>query len=201
MVARGAVANGRADCLPEQGLATGSRCHIPMVADEQQMSLSAWYAEPLDDHQAHRLLTEAQRQQQRAHRQRRSCSACPFHELIARFWLGRSTDALYDHLMHDPRVTRRQALAQLISGQLLMSRRLRGAMERLRNGFFLAAPHLQAAEYFQILKRHELLALLPLLAQPGKPQGLESLLREARVIQQLQGRRGSFPGNRGDTVG
>lgn len=172
-----------------------------MIVDEQQLSLSAWYAEPLDEDQALALLAQAQREQHRAHRQRSSCSACPFQELMARFWLGRSTDALYEQLVHAGNAVRRQALAELITGQLLMSRRLRGAMERLRSGFFLAGPHLHAAEYFQLLKRHELLALLPLRAQPVPAQGLEALLREARVIRQLRGRPAAGVSRRDDTLG
>ncbi len=164
-----------------------------MIEDDAQLSLSAWYAEPLDEHQAQAMLTEVQHRQRQAHRQRRQCGACPFHELVAGFWLGRSTDALYDRLVRTDKDSRRRALAELIGGQLLMSRRLQGAMERLRNGFFLAAPHLQAAEYFQILKRHELLALLPLLQRPAPPRGLQSLLREAQVIRQLQGPQRGVP--------
>ena len=172
-----------------------------MVLDEQQLSLGAWYAEPLQPVQAEALLRQVQQAQQHAHRQRMPCTACPFHELIARFWLGRSTDALYERLMHPGNPARSRALAELISGQLRMSRRLAGAMERLRHGFFLAGPYLPAAEYFQILKRHELLASLPLMTKPSVAQTLEVLLREARVIQQLQGRPRAASGDRGDTLG
>lgn len=172
-----------------------------MIEDEAQMSLSGWYAEPLDQSQAMALLTEVQQRQHQAHRRHGRCSACPFHELVARFWLGRSTDALYARLTHAASASRRRALAELVSGQLLMSRRLQGAMERLRNGFFLAAPHLPAADYFQVLQRHELLALLPLLARPAAPQSLAALLREAQVIRQLQGRKGLSAHDRGDTLG
>lgn len=172
-----------------------------MVSDELQLSLGAWYADPMGPDQADTLLRQVQQAQHSAHRRRTSCSACPFHELIARFWLGRSTDALYEQLMIDGHPPRRRALAELVRGQLLMSRRLAGAMERLRNGFFLAAPQLPAVEYFQILKRHDLLALLPLSSRPAPPQPLEALLREARVIRLLQGRPGGSPGDRGDTIG
>lgn len=172
-----------------------------MEVDEQQLRLGDWYAEPLADADAETLLQQAQRLQHEAHRRRRRCSACPFHEWIARFWLGRSTDAAYAQLMHPGNPPRRRALAELISGQLLMSRRLTGAMERLRNGFYLAGPHLQAAEYFRILKRHELLANLPLNTSPAPPRGLEALLREARVIEQLQGRRRPASGGGSDIVG
>ncbi len=164
-----------------------------MIEDDGQLSLSEWYAEPLDEHQAQAMLSEAHNRQRQAHRQRRQCGACPFHELVAGFWLGRSTEALYDRLVRTDQDPRRRALAELIGGQLLMSRRLQGAMEHLRNGFFLAAPYLRAAEYFQVLKRHDLLALLPLLQRPAPPQGLESLLREAQVIRQLQGPRRGLP--------
>ena len=171
-----------------------------MVVDEQQLNLGAWYAEPLEPVQAEALLRQAQQAQQHAYRQRLPCTACPFHELIARFWLGRSTDALYERLRRPGNPAHSRALAELISGQLLMSRRLAGAMERLRHGFFLAAPQLPAAEYFQILKRHELLALLPLMTKPASTQTLDALLREARVIQQLRGRH-RVDSNRGDPLG
>lgn len=172
-----------------------------MVVDEQQLSLAAWYAQPLDAKAAQGLLREVHGIQQQAHRARTACSACPFHEMVARYWLGRSIEGAYEHLMHSGNAGRRRALAELISGQLLMSRRVRGAMERLRNGFYLAGPYLAAADYFQVLKRHELLAVLPLLPQPAPAQSLDALLREARVILQLQGPARRPPGDRGDLIG
>lgn len=172
-----------------------------MEADEQRLRLSDWYAEPMSAAAAETLLLQIRDARQTAHRGRGACSACPFHEMIARFWLGRSLEVVYDHLAHQGNDARRRALAELIRGQLMMSTRQRGAMERLRNGFYLAAPYLAASEYFQMLKRHELLAALPLLPRPAAAQGLEALLREARVIRQLQGQAPRAAADRNDLSG
>lgn len=172
-----------------------------MEQDEAQLPLGHWYAEPLTHAVAEAQLRQAQHLQHQAHRARSRCSACPFHELIARFWLGRSIDVLTAQLSHAGNPPRRRALTELVRGQLLMSRRLDGAMERLRNGFYLAGPYLQAVEYFQILKRHELLAYLPLGHRPAPAQGLAALLREAQVIQQLQGRSRPRAHGHDDTAG
>ncbi|MDE2089269.1 MAG: hypothetical protein KGJ12_04550, partial [Gammaproteobacteria bacterium] len=83
---------------------------------------------------------------------------------------------------------RDQALVELVYGQLLMSRKLYGAMEHLTAGFARAANLFAPDEYFSVLKRHALLGHLSLSERPSAPQDLASLLTEAAVIRRLETR-------------
>lgn len=165
------------------------------------LPLGAWYADPMSAPQAAALLEQVHRERQRAHQQGRACPNCGLYELIARFWLDRPVTAGYETLRDLGPAPRERALLDLIMGQLRMSRRLRGALELLRQGFFTAAPHLQARDYFELLRRHELLAYLPLSDRPAAPQPLAALLTEAAVIRRLRGRPPGPAGRRDDTVG
>ncbi len=119
--------------------------------------------------------------------------------LIARFQLGLPTAA--DLLaLREGACARERALVELVWGQLLMSRRLSGAMEHLARGFDIARPFLSNRAYFALLKRHRLLARLPLFPAPRPAQCLEALLTEARVIERLDPLPPP-PGDRRDTWG
>jgi hypothetical protein len=79
-----------------------------------------------------------------------------------------------------------RALLELVFGQLLLSRKQAGAHQHLADGFALAVDYLASADYFGLLRQHELLACLPLSETPSVPRDLKSLLAEAGVIKQLQ---------------
>lgn len=169
---------------------------VPRADFTEPLPLGRWYGDPMDAQAAGALLGEVHRRRQAAYQGGGGCRNCGHYELIARFWLGRATAGTYEtqrQLQTDPR---ERALLDLIMGQLRMSRRLRGALALLRQGFFAAAPHLQAREYFELLKRHQLLARLPLSERPAAPAPLDRLLTEAAVIERLQGPR--RPGGRPD---
>jgi hypothetical protein len=51
----------------------------------------------------------------------------------------------------------------------------------------LAAHLLEPEEYFEVLKRYQLLRVLPLSPGFSEPVGLEALLTEAGVINELRG--------------
>lgn len=163
------------------------------------LELTAWHAEPMDPARAETLLAEVQRAEQQAYLEGRDCPQCRLRGMIARFSLGRSIEPDHATLVQvapDP-ITR--ALAELVYGQLLLSRKLAGAHGRLRAGFVAATPHLSAAGYFVLLRRHELLASIPLAERPSPPLGLAELLREAAVIRELQGQgRRPAPGHEPD---
>ena len=59
-------------------------------------------------------------------------------------------------------------------------------MQYLARGFSLAVPYLESAEYFTLLRRHELLAGLHLTDTPSPPAPLQNLLAEAAVVGCMQ---------------
>lgn len=165
------------------------------IVDAQQLVLpgarlpyAGWYADPLAPDAAAALHAQARQAVQRS-----LADGTPggqplslrLAELIAGFWLGRAV--ALDHrslIATQPREF--QALVELIYGQLLISRKLAGALDHLDRGFILAVPHLAPAEYFALLRRHELLRALPLRADASAALTLPELLIEARIIRRLQ---------------
>ncbi len=126
-----------------------------------------------------------------------------FGGLISAFWSGADPAMAYESLgglLGEE--GRERALLELVQGQLLMSRRLPGAMDHLDRGFRLAVPWLGARDYFRVLKRHELLRELPPAVSPQPPRDLDALLTEARVIRRLRRGRPQPPSfSRRDTLG
>lgn len=173
----------------------------PAAEFSEPLPLGAWYADPLSPEAAAALLDQVHERRRRAHQQGAACRNCGIYELVARFWLERPIAGQYETQRSVSPSARERALLDLIMGQLRMSRRLVGAMELLQQGFFAAAPYLQAREYFELLRRHELLAHLPLGERPAPPRSLAELLTEAAVIRRLRGPGGRPAGRRDDTVG
>jgi len=153
------------------------------------LRLSFWCAEPLTREQARTLLERAEQRTQAYLRRGRSCLTCDLQHLIARFWLGEPTADHFDVLRARLKQSRARAraLVELAEGQLLMSHRLEGALERLQRGFAIAEPLLSPGDYFTVLNRHRQLALLPLSATPMPGEGLEGLLATAGVIEKMGG--------------
>lgn len=167
------------------------------------LSLAGWYGAPLGPEEAMHLqrLTNIGLRLNHGpprppHLDRALCS------MVARFWLGLDVEGDYLSLRKTASSARDQALNELVYGQLLMSQRLIGAHDALEHGFHLAANLLAAKDYFQVLKRHELLAELSLSARGSPPQDLPGLLAEAVVIRRLRGKRLPIGSNDpADTVG
>lgn len=157
--------------------------------------LSLWCADPLTREQAHDLLERAERRGQAYLRRGRSCLTCELQRLAARFWLEEPTGDHFDVLRARLRDSgsRARALVELTEGQLLMSRRLRGALSRLERGFAVSEPLLSPADYFAVLKRHRQLAVLPLSPTPLPPEGLEGLLATGAVIARMGGGKKTAP--------
>lgn len=145
----------------------------------------AWYAAPLPPEAAADLHAQARQAEQRALTSGSQPLAPRLAELVAGFWLGRAVALDYRSLVATL-PAESQALVELIYGQLLISRKLAGALEHLDRGFVLAVPQLAPGEYFTLLRRHETLRALPLGATASAPQTLADLLTEARVIRRLQ---------------
>ncbi|MBU1190896.1 MAG: hypothetical protein KKA36_07940 [Gammaproteobacteria bacterium] len=160
--------------------------------------LAGWYAAPMAPALAAELHSQARQAQQRQLADQGSLLASRLMGLIAGFWQDRAIDLDYRSLLATV-LPEQQALVELVYGQLLISRKLSGAQDHLKRGFILATPMLKPAEYFAVLRCHEMLSSLVLTERPSVAQTLPSLLNEARVIKQLQpaGRR-HMPSHRDD---
>lgn len=169
-----------------------------------ELRLSAWYARPLDPGAAAALLATAHAQLHRPRATLRPAFPWLLWRLVARFWLGRCVEADRRNLPAAARDGRDRALADLVYGQLLMSRKLERAPRYLEAGFHALVPWLTAREYLQVLRRHERLGDLVLRPSPSPPRDLETLLIEAAVIRRLAGpapRRRRYHGSHCDTAG
>ena len=147
--------------------------------------LASWFAEPVDAREAQAWLLRI--------RQRLGTSAqasrfgLQLAALIAHYWTGREVGAEFATLFATPLEPVERAMLQLCYGQLLLSRKCRGAWAFLDAGFEQAAHFLEADEYFQVLRRHDILRRLPLAPRPSVPEGLQALLTEGEIIRQLEG--------------
>ena len=148
-----------------------------LLTATQPWLLADWYATPLSQAEATALLAEVRHQ---------PGLEAQLLSWIAGFWLKGDASMHYQTLRATQSDTRDRALVELIYGQLLTSIKREGAYESLAQGFKLAAPYLDADEYFVLMKRHELLAFLPTQTSPAKPQALNDLLTEAQVIKRLR---------------
>jgi hypothetical protein len=150
-------------------------------------SLTGWYADPLTAPAARALLDRTQRRW-RSSLCRGGCSF-PLHVLrmICQHWLQSDSTLDYRQLSVLACDDRGRALVELVYGQLLISGKRLPARQHLARGFSLAARHLDTVDYFLLLRRHDLLAYLPLSGSPVVAQDLSSLLKESAVIARLQG--------------
>jgi hypothetical protein len=142
--------------------------------------LGNWYADPITNSAADNLQRRARQALQHGYAHGEDCFAARLQDIAASFWLGRSIEADYRSLAATSTDEHQHALIDLVFGQLLISRKLAGALHYLDSGFSRAAN-------FRVLKRHELLRHLVLGRQPAAAQDLTSLLGEARIIARLGG--------------
>lgn len=149
--------------------------------------LARWYASPLSVDAANELLRQADEREQRQRRRGVDCLTCRLQKMVAHFWLGAPIDHEFEVLSR----TRRGSIharigAELLYGQLLMSRRLPGGMAHLERVFEWGSHLLQSADYFVLIKRHQMLRRLPLMPQSHPPATLEQLLTTSAIMQRLQ---------------
>lgn len=164
-------------------------------------TLGRWYADPCPADAARQTLVVVEQREQDLRRRGRSSLALRLAAMLAHAALGDDVEAEYERLkaLAARRPPRAQALVELIYGQILMAARRPGAMLHLDRGFALARHMFAPEDYFQVLKRHSLLALLPPADLRAEP--LEDLLTAARVMARLGARRTPPPHDPGDTFG
>lgn len=154
------------------------------------VALADWYATPMTARQAEALQEAARREIQRRLRDGTSGFQPGVLLMICRWWQQADVHGTFEELLHVAAPGHERALLHLAYGELLVSRRLAAARAQLTAGFRHAAALLGSAEYFRLLRRHEMLGMLVLGNTPGPACDLPELLAEAAVIERLQrGRR------------
>ena len=150
--------------------------------------LSAWYGNPMTAETADHLLSRARSQQQERLRAGAASFQLQLLETLCHEWLGTGSDNGFAELASLAGRRHERALLQLVRGQLLASRKACGAMAYLTAGFREAAPMLESADYFALVRQHELLEYLPWSEKPSMALALalDELLAEAAVIKQLR---------------
>jgi hypothetical protein len=158
--------------------------------------LARWYADPLSRDEAESLLALSQRREQERLKRHGKAYLSPLLRLVALFWLNsEGFEARYDHLLsHGSRSIHLQILKPLICGQLLMSKRLAGAVECLDEAFHRARLLLRPQDYFVLINRHQVLRSIPLSQRATQGETLEVLLTTGKVIARMEESRGERPG-------
>ena len=149
-------------------------------------SLAAWYADPLVQGMAEELQAGAEQALQARLRAGTACFQLRVLQLVCDFWLAKAITLEYRLLLDAALDARELALLELVHGQLLVSCKYRQAQQHMERGFALAVPLLDAADYFHLVRRHELLGYLCMSDTPSQPRSLGALLAEAAVIRRLQ---------------
>lgn len=162
---------------------------LQLLLSHEPAPLGNWYAVSLTRLQSEAWLARVHRHMQMLYAAGQAGFEARVAGFIARFRGGCDVEADYRNLFALAAGGRERALLELCYGQLLLSCRCDSAWRHLDRGFELAAHLLDAEEYFSVLKRHDLLRILPLSPVPVCARELETLLTEARVIQKLDDRR------------
>ena len=167
------------------------------------LPLEAWLADPMDADQATRLLEAARARLLGGRCDERARLRARLAELVARFHLDRDVEADYLSLvaLAGAQDGCEAARVELVYGQLLVSRRLARGWRHLDRGFRLGAGCFAPGAYFEVMKRHALLRLLPCGARPRPAADLDALVTEARVVKRLGGAPPPPAGRREDTLG
>lgn len=182
--------------------ATSDTLPLAGLLESDPVPLSAWYGDPLPAAQAEALLERAGEVEQSCLRTGLSCFQPQLLALVCRARLEDGPSWMFEQLALPATTRHERSLLALVLGQLLASRKLTPAMSYLQDGFRLAAPLLEASEYLEVLRRHELLEYLPWSDRPKPQQRLYTLLREAAVICRLRtGERRHHIAGHMDTVG
>jgi hypothetical protein len=177
-------------------------CAAHELLKREQPSLTGWYGDPIAAPATQALLVRAERRLQS--RLCRGCRCFTLHVLrmICHHWLKSDSALDYRQLSALACDDGERALVELVYGQLLISGKRLPARQHLARGFSLAARQLDTADYFLLLRRHELLDHLPLSEMPAVAQDLPSLLKQAGVIRRLQaGERRAVMDTHSDTLG
>ncbi|MGD9889268.1 MAG: hypothetical protein AB7S56_08405 [Halothiobacillaceae bacterium] len=154
-------------------------------------NLGAWHAEPLPDAETRLAVLRM---------------ASLWHErleaLHLRLMLGLPSEMQRDVLWNEADNEVQRAAVELITGQVMLARRQKGAWLWLDAAEKRLAQHLSGRDYITLLRRHAVLRSLALfdVARPVRP--LDELLAIARATAQLEGlQRKDYSQDTRDTLG
>lgn len=155
--------------------------------------LAAWHANPLPEGEAETQLAQL-----------RTATAWDdrLEALRLRLMLGLPADMQRDVLWSEAKDDVQRAAVELITGQVLLARRLKGAWTWLDAAEKRLAHRLPGSDYLELLRRHAALRALTLFDQPKTLRPLEELLAIAKATSQLEGlKRPDYAKDQRDTLG
>ncbi|MEF3194050.1 MAG: hypothetical protein K6346_07540 [Halothiobacillaceae bacterium] len=157
------------------------------------LDLAAWHAEPLAQDKAEARLA-------------RLGTAMAWDDrleaLHLRLMLGLPAMMQREVLMAEADDDLQRAAVELITGQVMLARRLKGAWAWLDAAEKRLAHGLPGPGYLELLRRHAMLRTLPLFDQPKPMRPLKELLAIAAAISRLEGmKRPDYAGDQRDTLG
>ncbi|MEW6764204.1 MAG: hypothetical protein AB1344_00275 [Pseudomonadota bacterium] len=155
--------------------------------------LSSWHANPLPEGEAKTRLAQL-----------RTATAWDdrLEALRLRLMLGLPADIQRDVLFHEASDDLQRAAVELLTGQVMLARRMKGAWTWLDAAERRLAHRLPGPDYLGLLRRHAALRALTLFDHPKPMRPLEALLAIAASTGQLEGlKRPEFSGDQRDTLG
>ena len=186
----------------KQAVVNRGMCAAGELLKPERPSLIHWYGDPMAAPAARDLLESAERRLRARLCRGGHCFPLNVLRMVCHHWLQSGRELDYRQLSVLAADDRERALMELVYGQLLISCKCVPARQHLALGFSLAARLLDTADYFLLLKRHELLDYLPLSETPAVANGLDALLKQAAVIRRLQaGDHRAVSGMHRDTLG
>lgn len=175
---------------------SSTRTTPPSVAvstERPMLDLAAWHAEPIPRAEAEAQLTRLRT----AARWEARLEALRLREL-----LGLPADMQREVLLAEMDDERKQAAVELITGQVMLARRLQGAWDWLQAAEQRLAHHLSGPDYLVLLRRHAALRPLILFPTPRPLRPLSELLAIAQATARLKGPNRALHGfDQRDTLG
>lgn len=157
------------------------------------LDLSAWHATPIPPDEAKTRLTQL-------------CTATAWGDrleaLRLRLMLGLPAEMQREVLFNEATDDSQRAAVELLTGQVMLARRLKGAWDWLDAAERRLAHRLSGPGYLALLRRHAILRALTLFDQPKAMRPLEELLAIAAATTRLEGmKRPDYAGDQRDTLG
>lgn len=157
------------------------------------IDLALWHADPLPEGEAQARLAQLR-------------TATTWDErlevLRLRLMLDLPAEMQREVLFSEANDDLQRAAVELVTGQVMLARRLKGAWAWLDSAEKRLAHRLPGPGYVGIMRRHATLKALTLLEQPKALRTLEELLAIASATAMFEGmKRPDFAGDQRDTLG